>query len=122
MKRQVNKLTDEVQFQIVQEYLNTSTTQKELKEKYNFRGNNNINYWMRKFGLSKLSEEQIELHQAMAKETQKTSLEQELELKIKKLEEDLKREQFRTKALNTMIDIAEREMKVDIRKKPGAKR
>jgi len=122
MKRQVNKLTDEVQFQIVQEYLNTSTNQKELKEKYNFRGNNNINYWMRKFGLSKLSEEQIELHQAMAKETQKTSLEQELELKIKKLEEDLKREQFRTKALNTMIDIAEREMKVDIRKKPGAKR
>jgi len=65
MKRQVNKLTDEVQFQIVQEYLNTSTTQKELKEKYNFRGNNNINYWMRKFGLSKLSEEQIELHQAI---------------------------------------------------------
>ena len=122
MKRQVNKLTDEVQFQIVQEYLNTSTNQKELKEKYNFRGNNNINYWMRKFGLSKLSEEQIELHQAMAKETQKTSLEQELELKIKKLEEELKREQFRTKALNTMIDIAEREMKVDIRKKPGAKR
>ena len=122
MKRQVNKLTDEVQFQIVQEYLNTSSTQKELKEKYNFRGNNNINYWMRKFGLSKLSEEQIELHQAMAKETQKTSIEQELELKIKKLEEELKREQFRTKALNTMIDIAEREMKVDIRKKPGAKR
>jgi transposase-like protein len=122
MKRQVNKIKDEVQFQIIQEYLNTSATQKELKEKYNFRGNNNINNWMLKFGLSKLSEEQIELHQAMAKETQKTSLEQELELKIKKLEEDLKKEQFRTKALNTMIDIAEREMKVDIRKKPGAKR
>jgi len=45
-----------------------------------------------------------------------------LELKIKKLEEDLKREQFRTKALSTMIDIAERELKVDIRKKSGAKR
>ena len=30
--------------------------------------------------------------------------------------------QFKTLALNTMIDIAERELKVDIRKKAGAKR
>lgn len=122
MKRQVNRITDEVQFQIVQEYLRTDISQSELKKKYNFGGNNNIPNWMRKFGLSKLSEEQIELHQAMAKEIEKTSLEQELELKVKKLEADLKLEQLRTKALSTMIDIAERELKVDIRKKPGAKR
>ena len=122
MKRQVKKITDELQFQIVQEYLNTSTTQKELKEKYNFGGNNNISNWLRKFGLSKLSEEQLELHQAMAKEIEKTTLEQELEKKVKTLEADLKFEQLRTKALSTMIDIAERELKVDIRKKSGAKR
>jgi hypothetical protein len=35
---------------------------------------------------------------------------------------DLKREQFKVLALNTMINIAERELKVDIRKKAGAKR
>lgn len=122
MKKQVNKIPDELQLQIVQEYLSTSLTQKELKEKYNFKGNNNINNWMCKFGLSKLSEEQIKLHQAMAKEIQKTSLEQELEFKIKKLEEELRLEQFRTKALSTMIDIAERELKIDIRKKAGARR
>ena len=122
MKKQVNKIPDELQLQIVQEYLSTSLTQKELKEKYNFKGNNNINNWMCKFGLSKLSEEQIKLNQAMAKEIQKTSLEQELEFKIKKLEEELRLEQFRTKALSTMIDIAERELKIDIRKKAGARR
>jgi len=122
MKAIVNKISDEVQFQIVQEYLSTSVTQKELKEKYNFNGNNNINNWMRKFGLSKQSKEQIKLNQAMEKEIKKTSLELELELKIKKLEEELRLEQFRTKALSTMIDVAERELKVDIRKKAGAKR
>jgi len=58
----------------------------------------------------------------MEKEIKKTSLEIEYELKIKKLEEELKREQFRAKALNTMIDIAERELKIDIRKKSKAKR
>jgi hypothetical protein len=58
----------------------------------------------------------------MSKEIQRTALEQELEVRVKKLEAELEREQFRTMALNTMIDIAERELKVDIRKKSGAKR
>jgi transposase-like protein len=122
MRTNVNKFTDEFKLEVVQDYLSTGISQEELKKKYNFTGNNNIYNWMCKFGLSKPSEDQKELHRFMAKEKQKSSLEQELELKIKKLEEDLKREQFRTKALNTMIDIAERELKVDIRKKSGAKR
>jgi len=58
----------------------------------------------------------------MEKEIKRTSKELEQEIKIKKLEEELKRAQFRTKALNTMIDIAERELKIDIRKKSGTKR
>lgn len=122
MRTKVNKFTDDFKLQVVQEYLSTEISQEELKKKYNFGGNNNIPNWMRKFGLSKPSEDQIQLHRFMAKEKQKSSSEQELELKIKKLEEELKREQFKTLALNTMINIAERELKVDIRKKPGAKR
>jgi transposase-like protein len=122
MKTKGNKFTDDFKLEVVQEYLSTGISQEELKRKYNFGGNNNINNWLRKFGLSKPSEDQIELHRFMAKEKQKSTSEQVLELKIKKLEEDLKLEQFRTKALNTMIDIAERELKVDIRKKSGAKR
>ena len=122
MRTNGNRFPDDFKLQVVQDYLSTDISQEELKKKYNFSGNNNIYNWMRKFGLSKPSEEQIKLHQFMSKEKQKSTLEQELELKIKKLEDDLKREQFRTMALNTMIDIAERELKVDIRKKSGAKR
>ena len=122
MRTNVNKFTDEFKLMVVQDYLSGGISKEELKRKYNFTGCNNIYRWMRKFGLSKPSEDQIELHQTMAKVKQKSSLEQALELKVKMLEEDLKREQFRTKALNTMIDIAERELKVDIRKKSGAKR
>ena len=122
MRTNGNRFPDDFKLQVVQDYLSTDISQEALKKKYNFGGNQNIYRWMRKFGLSKPSEDQKELHRAMAKEKQKSSLEQELELRIKKLEDDLKREQFRTKALNTMIDIAERELKVDIRKKSGAKR
>lgn len=122
MSRKVNKLSDDLQLQVVKEYLYHGATHTELKIKYNFTGCNNIYNWMRKFGLSKPSETDKKLHQFMAKEVQKTSAEEKLELKIKKLEEELKREQFKTLALNTMINIAERELKVDIRKKHGAKR
>jgi transposase-like protein len=122
MRTNVNKFTDDFKSMVVQDYLSSGISKEELKRKYNFTGCNNIYRWMRKFGLSEPSEDQIKLHRAMATEKQNSSLEQELELKIKKLEEDLKREQFRTKALSTMIDIAERELKVDIRKKSGAKR
>jgi len=122
MKTKVNKYTDDFKLMVVQDYLSTDISQSALKKKYNFGGNKNIYNWMRKFGLSKPSEDQKELHQVMANEEQKSALEQELELNIRKLEEELKREQLRTKALNVMIDIAERDLKVDIRKKSGAKR
>ena len=122
MKRTVKKISDELALQIVEEYLSTDISQSELKKKYNFGGYQNIYRWMLKFGLSKPNEEQIQLHRAMTDEKKKSSSEQELELKLKQLEEELKREQFKTLALNTMINIAERELKVDIRKKPGAKR
>ena len=122
MKTKVKKYTDDFKLMVVQDYLSTDISQSALKKKYNFGGNKNIYNWMRKFEVSKPSEDQKELHQWMAKEQQKSVLEQELELKIRKLEEELKREQLRTKALNVMIDIAERDLKVDIRKKSGAKR
>jgi transposase-like protein len=122
MKTKRTQFPDDFKLQVVQEYLSSDISLSELKKRYNILGNNNIQNWMRKFGLSEPSKEQIELHHAMAKEITKTSLELELELKVSKLEEELKREQFRTKALSTMIDIAERELKIDIRKKSGAKR
>ena len=117
MREQVNSLPDNIKFEVVHEYLKGELSQRTLMLKYNFRGKQSINNWMRKFGVAKPNTQL-----PMAKEPKQVDKDYSLELKIKKLEEDLKREQFRTKALNTMIDIAECELKVDIRKKAGAKR
>lgn len=57
----------------------------------------------------------------MAKEDSKPQQERELEQKIKILEKELEHEKLRTRALTTMIDIAEKELKISIRKKSGAK-
>ena len=121
MKAKVNHYTDEFKLQVVQEYLQTSVSQRALMKKYNFRGGNNITKWIRKFDLQSPSEQEIELQRTMAKQEEKTSYEQELESKVKKLEEQLEYEKFRTLALNTLIDVAERDLKISIRKKAGAK-
>jgi len=122
MKRKVNHFTDELKLQVVQEYLETDLSQVELQKKYGIKGNASILNWMRKFGLQESNENLIEIRHAMSKETEKTSHERELENKVKELEKLLEHEKLRTTALNTMIDIAERELKISIRKKSGAKR
>lgn len=43
-----------------------------------------------------------------------------LQQKIAALEKQLEWEKLRTEALNTMIDIAEKDLNITIRKKPGA--
>ena len=122
MKLKVNQFTDELKFQVVQEYMDTDVSQRELMQKFNIRGVNTIKKWMRKFDLQAPSQQEIELQRTMAKQKEKTPYERELETKVQKLEQQLEYERLRTLALDTMIEIAERDLKISIRKKSGAKR
>jgi transposase len=122
MNIKVNHYTDEFKYKVVQEYLNTDLSQLALLKKYGIKGSTCILNWMRKFGLEKPNNEQIKILQAMSKASEKTLYERELEKKVKDLEQLLEHEKLRTTALNTMIDIAEKELKISIRKKSGAKR
>jgi transposase-like protein len=121
MKRKVNQFTDEFKFEVIQEYLTTDITHKALKKKHGIKGNSCIPNWKRKFGTSQITEEQINLQRTMSKEEEKTPRERKLEAKIKELEKALEQERLRTLALNTMINVAERDLKISIRKKSGTK-
>jgi transposase-like protein len=121
MKRKVNHFTDEFKFQVIQEYLTTDITYKELKKKHSIKGNSCIPNWKRKFGTSQITEEQINLQRTMSKEEEKTPRERKLESKVKELEKALEQERLRTLALDTMINVAERDLKISIRKKSGTK-
>lgn len=121
MKTKTYRFPNDFKLKVVQEYLSTSTSQKELMEKYKIRGPNTIKLWMRKFDLQLPSQQQIELQRMMSKEKEKTPYERELEAKVKQLEHQLEDEKLRTLALSTMIDLAEKEFKIPIRKKSGAK-
>jgi len=121
MKTNVNKFPDEMVYLIIQDYLTTEITLTELKKKYNFSGNDNIYRWMTKFGVSKEDIAQVKLNQIMTPDKEKSSRELELERKVSMLEKELSHEKLKTTALTTLIDIAERDLHIDIRKKRGAK-
>ncbi len=121
MRYKVKTLSDDEKLAVVQEYMTTSASLPELKSKYGFKGDGNIYHWMRKFGLKTPTEGEIKLNNAMSKEKDKTPQERSLEAENKKLKQELEYEKLRTLALTTLIDVAERDLKIDIRKKRGAK-
>lgn len=121
MQKKVNVFTDELKLKYVQEWLNTDISFKALKKKYGVGSNDSLYIWMRKFGLSKPKEKSLKEHSFMSKETLKTDSERLLEQKVRQLEKDLDFEKLRTHALDKMIDIAERDLNISIRKKAGTK-
>ncbi len=46
----------------------------------------------------------------------------EVPTEVSQLREELRKERLRTELLNAMIDIAEKDLKINIRKKSGTKR
>jgi transposase-like protein len=121
MKRKVNSYTDDFKLKVVQEYLMSDATTSDMKKKYGIKSRGSISEWVRKFGLESPTQREIELQSAMKEQNQRTPREQELELEVMQLKKELERERLRTLALNKMIDIAERDLKIKVRKNFGAK-
>ncbi len=121
MKRKVNSYTDDFKLKVVQEYLMSDATVSEVQKKYGIKCRSCISDWVRKFGLHKPTEREIEFERAMKEQSQKTPREQELELENSQLKKELEKERLRTVVLNKMIDIAERDLKIKVRKNSGAK-
>ena len=121
MQRRKNSYPDDFKLKVVQEYLASGVGRQVLQKKYGLPGNGYIHRWMRNFGLTVSDQQLYRIQSTMSKDAGKTSKERELEAKIKQLEKDLEHERLRAQALDTMITIAERDLKIPIRKKSGAK-
>jgi transposase-like protein len=100
---------------IIAEYLMGETTYRTLEKKYNvdFR---TIHSWVRKFEGKSVSKEKS---QKSAKQSEQS---EQLPTDVKALQEELRKAKLHNKLLNAIIDIAEEQLKIDIRKKSGTKR
>ena len=118
------KLRYDVDFKwkICQEYLNSSETKASVQRRNGIQGETAIILWLRQFGLKDKVKgltlsEQLSLQMPQPKPEKVQFQETELD----RLKKELAQANLRAEAYQKMIEIAEREFKIEIRKKYVAK-
>jgi transposase len=114
--KKVNYYSDEFKRTVIQEVLDGVLSKEEARQKYGIKGNSAVLNWIRNFDGSNT----VVMSRTKPFNQPEKSL-KELEAENKRLKEELELERLRTRALNVMIDIAEEQLNIPIRKKSGAK-
>ncbi len=112
--------SEEFKWKVVQEVLSGRFTKEEARKIYGIRSNCAILYWMRKYsGIDDYRQGGSPI--GISEQMQKMKEKSKDQKRIKELEEALERERVRADLWQKMIEIAEEDYKIDIRKKSGAK-
>jgi len=100
---------------IISEYLKGETSYRKLEKKHgiDFRV---IHSWVSKYQGKTMKKEKLE------KVIVQPYQEEQLPTDVKQLQEELRKSRLHNKVLSSIIDIAEEQLKIDIRKKSGTKR
>ena len=118
MSRESKYYSNSFKLAVVEEVLSGKLTKEQARKKYELGGNSAVLNWMRKFGLSEYR--QMPASFEPMKEAPKAN-DTALEKRIKELERALEDAQLKAEGYSRMIDIAERELKISIRKKSSTK-
>ena len=113
----------ELKEKIIQEYLNTGCGYRKLQEKYGVSRATICN-WVQVYqgihNLPKTSLQQKHYISPMQRKQKETHANEAALLdKIASLERQLKHQELRAEVLDKLIDVAEKQLNISIRKKPG---
>ncbi len=113
------KYDENFKLQVIREVLEGKITKEEARRNYEIRGKSVILEWTRRYS----GEPGYDKRGRILKKEEETTAKKlsEQSRRILKLEESLRIEKLRTALSNKMIDIAEEEFGIQIRKKSGAK-
>ena len=116
------KFTDEERMQIVSEYVQGHMPASEIIEKYHMSSRQVLFSWMDRFVNEKewVSLPGYQSEDPMAQKNPEERI-KELEAESRRLAKALELEKLRSKAFDTMINIAEDTFNIPIRKKSGTK-
>jgi transposase len=121
---EIKHYSDEFKKMVVKEVLSGHMSKEEAKRRFGIKGSCAVLYWIRKF--EPLQYDKMKKNQPISIQTKKNQplsnqeLEQ-LKAENKRLREEIDLERLKVLSLNVMIDLAEEQLKVPIRKKSGAK-
>lgn len=118
--KKVKYYSDEFKLQAVKHYLSTSDSLQVTADKFGIPAGASVFKWVRIFE----SEHSASVMEQPNKKpvTDISSTPEEMARRIQELEQALESERLKNLAANKMIDIAERDLNISIRKKSGAKR
>jgi transposase-like protein len=124
--RNIQVYSDAFKRKVIEEYLVGGVSFRALMRKYKIGASSGIQRWMKKFGYACVSGPSLLVKFASLTSpdlTKKIDLKSERELlkKIKELEHQLEDEKLRSEMYARIIDKAEKELKIPIRKKPNTK-
>jgi transposase len=118
-KKELSKYSETFKWQVVQEVLTGRLTKEAARVAYGIKSNCAILYWMRKYGgnddyrdTHSLTNDFSAMHNSKEQD--------ELKERIAQLEEALRRANLRADLWHKMIEVAEEQLKIDIKKKYGA--
>ena len=116
--KKVNIRQDYEILQILREYCSTDISVNELVRKYSLGTSTQLIRWFRKFADPSITKSSEMKGKDIDTYRQRTET---LEQENARLRRALEHAELRAEALDIMIDIAEKEFKIPIRKKPRAK-
>ena len=115
-----NRYADDFKRKLAQEYLSGRFSYAVAAEEYGLKDKSVVREFVKWY--RKKSELSLINDTMPMKKVKASSEDLNLEERIKQLEADLRMSKLKVEALETMIDIAEDQLKIDIRKKSGTQR
>ena len=121
--RSSSQINESERREIIEEYLKGGRTKVEIWRQYTGydQEHGQILRWMRQLGYVENNLPSRSLSLPIMSDNKPKPAVEELQKKIKQLEQQLLDSQLKEEAYRRMIDIAEKELKISIRKKPNTK-
>ena len=119
-KARSNQYSEPFKWQVVRDVLEGKYTKEEARRIHGIKSKCAVLYWMRKFSGNENYRQPNEF-EAGTSTMQKRASEKMKLSKIEELEEELQREKQRAELWKKMVEVAEEEFGIEIKKKFGAK-
>lgn len=115
---------DEAKLAIVRDYMENHLSPEEVVLKYHLNNKYLFYQWVGQYvgkSLSLSEPKETDLDMRKQKDSLDALSDQEKDLRIKSLEKALEMEKLRSRGFEVMIDVAEKQLNIPIRKKAGTK-
>ena len=123
--RLVQVYSEEFKRQVIEEYLSGGIGMKAILRKYKIGGQDTLNRWMKKKGYDDLNSQRVSkfavITSAVLSKKKDSANQDDLAKKIIELKRQLADEKLRSEAYARIIEKAEKELKLPIRKKPNTR-